>query len=208
MKFLIADDHSLLRQGLIRIINERWNDAIPFEAAKDTEIFSLLKKESYDFIILDLSMPGRGGLDVLKQLKSDGNNTPILILSMHPEEQYAVRVLKAGAAGYLNKDSAPEELIGAIEKILSGRKYVSAIVAEQLADMSQVGFEKEAYQLLSDREMEVLKLLAQGKTVAEVAAQLSLSVNTISTYRARILEKLHLENNSALTRYAIENGLA
>lgn len=208
MKFLLADDHLLVRQGLIRIINERWPEALGFEAANDTQVFQLLDKNDYAFIVLDISMPGRGGLDILKQIKAQGINSPVLVLSMHPEEQYAIRVLKAGAAGYLHKDSAPEELIGAIEKILSGRKYVTAAVAERLAELAEFNHTNQGHELLSDRELEVLQLIASGSTVGEVAEQLCLSVNTISTYRARILEKLRLQNNSEITRYAIDNGLA
>lgn len=144
----------------------------------------------------------------MKQLRASKINVPVLILSMHPEEQYAVRVLKAGASGYLNKDSAPEELINALERILQGRKYVSMNVAEQLANHAEKGIESNAHEMLSDREMEVLKLLSQGFTVGDVASRLSLSVNTISTYRARLLDKLGLDNNAALTRYAIDNGLS
>lgn len=208
MKFLIADDHSLVRHGLLRIIKERWPDAEAIEASKDAEVFQAVEKHSLDFIVLDLSMPGRGGLDILKQLKSNGLKCPVLILSMHPEEQYAVRVLRAGASGFLNKDSAPELLINALERVLAGRKYVSDAVAEQLASGTQYGNSQALHEHLSDRELEVLQQLAKGKTVSEIATELSLSVNTISTYRARILEKLGLESNAALTRYAIDNGLA
>lgn len=208
MKFLLADDHLLLRQGLIRIIKERWPEAQGFEASNDVEVFQLMDKNEYAFIILDISMPGRGGLDILKQIKANGKTPPVLVLSMHPEEQYAIRVLKAGASGYLHKDSAPEELINALEKILSGRKYVTASVAERLAELAEFNHTNEGHELLSDRELEVLQLIASGSTVGEVAEQLSLSVNTISTYRARILEKLRLQNNAEMTRYAIDNGLA
>lgn len=208
MKFLIADDHSLVRHGLLRIIKERWPDAEAIEASKDAEVFQAVEKHSLDFIVLDLSMPGRGGLDILKQLKSNGLKCPVLILSMHPEEQYAVRVLRAGASGFLNKDSAPELLINALERVLAGRKYVSDAVAEQLASGTQYGNMQALHEHLSDRELEVLQQLAKGKTVSEIATELSLSVNTISTYRARILEKLGLESNAALTRYAMDNGLA
>jgi DNA-binding NarL/FixJ family response regulator len=208
MKFLIADDHSLVRHGLLRIIKERWPDAEAIEASKDAEVFQAVETHSLDFMVLDLSMPGRGGLDILKQLKSNGLKFPVLILSMHPEEQYAVRVLRAGASGFLNKDSAPELLINALERVLAGRKYVSDAVAEQLASGTQYGNSQALHENLSDRELEVLQQLAKGKTVSEIATELSLSVNTISTYRARILEKLGLESNAALTRYAIDNGLA
>lgn len=208
MKFLIADDHSLVRHGLLRIIKERWPDAAAIEASKDAEVFQAVEVHELDFIVLDLSMPGRGGLDILKQLKSNGLKCPVLILSMHPEEQYAVRVLRAGASGFLNKDSAPELLINALERVLSGRKYVSDVVAEQLAAGTQYGNDRALHENLSDRELEVLQQLAKGKTVSEIAAELSLSVNTISTYRVRILEKLGLESNAALTRYAMDHGLA
>jgi DNA-binding NarL/FixJ family response regulator len=152
-------------------------------------------------------MPGRNGIETLKQLRANGIKAPILMLSMHSEEQYAVRVLKAGASGFLNKQSATEELLNAVHKVLSGRKYITASVAEKLADTLGENRKKSVHELLSDREMQVLQLIASGKTVSEIAEEISLSVNTISTYRTRILEKIDLNNSAELTRYAIDNNL-
>jgi DNA-binding NarL/FixJ family response regulator len=176
--------------------------------ADSNEVLESVRKQIWDVILLDISMPGRNGIETLKQIRSNGIKTPILMLSMHPEEQYAVRVLKAGASGFLNKESATEELLAAIHKILSGRKYITASVAEKLADTIEESHERSAFEFLSDREMQVLQLIASGKTVSEIAEEISLSINTISTYRTRILEKLKLNNNAELTRYAIDNNLA
>jgi two-component system, NarL family, invasion response regulator UvrY len=207
MKILIADDHALLRKGLIRILQDRYVDSSIYEASGEHDIFPLLRTMQFDVVILDISMPGRGGIDILKDIRSMGLKVPVLILSMHPEEQYAVRVLKSGASGYLNKDSAPELLIEAIETILSGKKYISEGVSQQLAADAFTNSSSIKHDLLSDREMQVLVEIASGKSTGEIAEQLSLSVNTISTYRARVLEKLELTSNAAITRYAIENHL-
>jgi two-component system, NarL family, invasion response regulator UvrY len=207
IKILIADDHALLRKGLIRILQDRFVDASIYEASGENDIFPLLRSIQFDFIILDISMPGRGGVDILKDIRSKGLKVPVLILSMHPEEQYAVRVLKSGASGYLNKDSAPELLIEAIETILSGKKFISAIVGQQLAADAFTNSTTIKHELLSDREMQVLVGIASGKATGELAEELSLSVNTISTYRARVLEKLELTSNASIARYAIENRL-
>lgn len=178
------------------------------EVSDTNIVFEKAKGNIWDVILLDISMPGRNGLDVLKQLRADGIKAPVLMLSMHPEDQYALRALKAGASGFLNKESATEELIAAVHKVLSGRKYVSAALAEKLAEGAGSGTERPAHELLSDREMQVLQLISSGKTVSEIAEEISLSVNTISTYRNRILEKLSLHNNAELTRYALDNSLA
>ena len=207
MKILIADDHALLRKGLIRILQDRYVDASIYEASGEHDIFPLLRSIQFDVIILDISMPGRGGVDILKDVRSMGLKVPVLILSMHPEEQYAVRVLKSGASGYLNKDSAPELLIEAIETILSGKKFISQVVSQQLASDAFTNTTVIKHELLSDREMQVLVGIASGKATGEIAEELSLSVNTISTYRARVLEKLELTSNAAIARYAIENHL-
>lgn len=207
MNILIADDHALLRKGLIRILQDRYVDALIYEASGESDIFPLLRSIQFDVIILDISMPGRGGVDILKDIRFIGLKVPVLILSMHPEEQYAVRVLKSGASGYLNKDSAPELLIEAIETILSGKKFISELVGQQLAADAFTNTTTIKHELLSDREMQVLVGIASGKATGEIAEQLSLSVNTISTYRARVLEKLELTSNAAIARYAIENHL-
>jgi DNA-binding NarL/FixJ family response regulator len=207
MKFLIADDHAIVRKGLVQILREEFPSAEVTEVANSNQVFEQVNKQKWDVILLDISMPGRNGVDTLKQLRASGIRTPILILSMHPEDQYAVRVLKAGASGFLNKETAPNELLEAVHKAMSGRKYITPSVAEKLAERIGENAEINSHEQLSDRELEVLLLIAAGKTVSEIAGEISLSVNTISTYRARILEKLSLNNNAELTRYAIDNNL-
>lgn len=204
MKFLIADDHAIVRKGLIQVLREEFPDAGITEVANSAEVFLQLHKQIWDVILLDISMPGKNGIEILKQARTNGIKAPILMISMHSEEQYAIRALKAGASGFLNKESATEELLIAVLKVLSGKKYISTSVAEKLAE--NLG-PKQGHELLSDREMQVLQLIASGKTPSEIAAEISLSVNTISTYRYRILEKLQLNNNSELTRYALDNKL-
>jgi two-component system, NarL family, invasion response regulator UvrY len=208
MKFLIIDDHAIVRKGLSQLLKEEFVAAEIDEVGDSNAIFEKVRKGIWDVILLDISMPGRNGLDVLKQLRADGIKAPVLMLSMHPEDQYALRALKAGASGFLNKESATEELVAAVHKVLSGRKYVSASLAEKLAEGAGAPSQKPAYELLSDREMQVLQLISSGKTVSEIAEEISLSVNTISTYRNRILEKLSLHNNAELTRYAVDNNLS
>jgi two-component system invasion response regulator UvrY len=207
MKFLIADDHAIVRKGLVQMLREEFPTSEIIEVANSNEVLDQVRKQILDVILLDISMPGRSGIETLKQIRSEGIKAPVLMLSMHSEDQYAVRVLKAGASGFLNKESATEELLAAVHKVLSGRKYITAAVAEKLADTSEYG-NKPAHELLSDREMQVLQRIASGKTVSEIAEEISLSVNTISTYRTRILEKLNLNNNAELTRYALDNNLA
>jgi two-component system invasion response regulator UvrY len=207
MKVLIADDHAILRKGLIEILNESFPSLNYFEASSGIEALQICRKENLDFILLDISMPGRNGLDTLKQIRSDGNKTPVLILSVQPEDQYAIRVLKAGANGFLNKDSAPEELLIAVRQVLNGKNYISANIAEKLVQTISMPFDRPLHENLSDRELQVMQLIASGKTVSEIAKEISLTVNTISTYRARILDKLQLNNNAELTRYALDNNL-
>ncbi len=207
MKFLIADDHAIVRKGLVQILHEEFPGARVTEVSNSNEVLDEARKQIWDVILLDISMPGRNGIETLKQVRAEGVKAPILMLSMHSEEQYAVRVLKAGASGFLNKESATDELLVAIHKVLSGRKYITSSVAEKLAESIGERSDKPAHELLSDREMQVLQLVASGKTVSEIAEELSLSVNTISTYRTRILEKLSLNNNAEITRYAIDNRL-
>ena len=207
MKFLVADDHAIVRKGLAQILCDEFPSAIVKEVSNSHEVMEEVQKDIWDVILLDISMPGRNGIETLKQLRSTGIKAPVLMLSMHPEEQYAVRVLKAGASGFLNKETATDELLVAVRKVLSGRKYISATVAEKLAEAVGENEGKPAYELLSDREMQVLQHIASGKTVSEIGDELSLSVNTISTYRARILEKLNLSNNAELTRYALDHKL-
>jgi DNA-binding NarL/FixJ family response regulator len=207
INILIADDHAIVRKGLIQIIRENFAQANIYEANNSSEIYAIIKNHEWDIILLDISMPGRNGIDILKQLRLEGIKAPILMLSMHSEDQYAVRVLKAGASGFVNKNSATTELIQAIQKVLSGKKYISEIVANQLLDVSNILSEKPLYQQLSDREMQVFELLAKGKSVSEIAQEMILSANTISTYRSRIFEKLGLHNNADLIKYAIDHDL-
>lgn len=207
MRVLIADDHAILRKGLIEILNNSFPALEYFEASNGLEALQLSRKHNFDLILLDISMPGRNGLDTLKQLRSDGITAKILILSVQPEDQYAIRVLKAGASGFLNKDSAPEELLNAVRIVMNGKKYISAAIAEKLAQSIGTPLDKPLYENLSDRELQVLQFIASGKTVSEIAKEISLTVNTISTYRARILEKLQLNSNAAITRYALDNNL-
>jgi DNA-binding NarL/FixJ family response regulator len=206
-RILIADDHAVVRQGLCSIIAEEWPQANCGQAASATELMRLAHAEFWDAVVLDLHMPGTNGLDALKDLKQAQPHLPVLVLTMHPAEQYAVRVMRAGASGYLNKESATEELSVALHKILSGGRYINAAVAELLASAIGEAHTAAPHQALSDREFQVLRAIASGKTVSEIAEELSLSVATVSTYRARILEKMGLRTNAELTTYAIRNDL-
>ncbi|MDZ7260622.1 MAG: response regulator transcription factor [candidate division KSB1 bacterium] len=207
IKVLIADDHAIVREGLKRILSETSDMVVADEASTGQEVLDKVWENDYDVVVLDISMPGRSGLDILKQLKSEKPELPVLVLSVHPEEQYAVRVLRAGAAGYLTKESAPDELIAAIRKVSLGRKYVSTSLAEKLAFDLERDAGKPLHETLSDREYQVMCMIAKGKTVKEIAEELSLSVKTISTYRARILEKMNMKTNAQLTHYALQNRL-
>jgi two-component system, NarL family, invasion response regulator UvrY len=206
MKILIADDHAIVRKGLIELLREKFSDLIVFEAINSQQAMDIVTTKTIDVILLDISMPGRNGIETLKQMRASDIKAPILMLSMHPEDQYAIRALKAGASGFINKESATEELLIAIDKVISGKKYITSSVAEKLAEVGAQG-SKQPHEFLSDREMHVLQKIASGKTVSEIADELSLSVNTISTYRSRLLEKLLLNNNAELTRYAMDNNL-
>jgi len=210
MNVLITDDHSIVRKGLVNLILEEYPKASVSEAQNASEAISFLRgSSSWDLILLDISMPGKNGIELLKQIRTEGITTPVLMLSMHPEDVYAIRVLRAGANGFLNKDSAPEELVIAIRKVLSGKKYISEAVADKLADLSQPSHSSASlHESLSDREMQVFVLLSKGTAVTDIAETLCLSINTISTYRSRVLEKLKLKNNAELARYAIENDLS
>lgn len=207
IKVLIADDHAIVRKGLKQIISETPDMAVTDEANDGQEVLDKVRKDNFDLILLDISMPGRTGLDILRELKAEKPKTPVLVLSMYPEEQYAVRVLRAGASGYLTKESAPDELIAAIRKVSLGRKYITPSLAERLALDLDIDTEKPLHETLSDREYQVLCLIASGKTVGEIADRLSLSAKTISTYRARLLEKMNMKNNAELTHYAIQHKL-
>jgi two-component system, NarL family, invasion response regulator UvrY len=207
IRALIADDHAVVRQGLRQILQETTDMQVTGEAATGPEALDRARGDSYDVVVLDITMPGRSGFEVLKELRVELPELPVLVLSMHAEEQFAVRLLKAGAAGYLNKESAPEELVKAIRKVVAGGRYVSPTLAEKLAFEIDAGSDKLAHETLSDREFQVMRMMASGKTVKEIAAELSLSVKTISTYRARILAKMNLHTNAELIHYAITNQL-
>jgi DNA-binding NarL/FixJ family response regulator len=205
---LIADDHAIVRQGLKQILSETEDLVVAGEADDGVEALQLARQQEWNVFLLDVSMPNRNGIDTLKQLKKEFPRLPVLILSMHPEEQYAIRALKAGASGYLTKQSAPEQLVTAIRQVARGKKYVSPTVAMQLADAIANDSEQPAHELLSDREYEVLKLIAAGKTLTQIAEELNLAVATISTFRARILTKLGLSSTAELIRYGLEHSLA
>lgn len=206
MKILVADDHAIVRKGLIELLREAFPKCEIFEAVNSNDVMEQIRKHSMDILLLDISMPGRNGIETLKQIRTNGVKTPVLMLSMHPEDQYALRALKAGASGFMNKEAATEELLTAVHNILKGKKYIPYSVAEKFLESSDHG-NKQPHEHLSDRELDVLLKIASGNTVSEIANQLSLSVNTISTYRTRILEKLGLSSNAALTRYAMDHGL-
>ncbi len=207
MRILLADDHAVMRSGLKLILADAFK-GVTFGEAKDCQqTLEATLGAQWDLVILDISMPGRGGLDVLKELKTQRPKMPVLVLSMHAERQFASRAFRTGAAGYLTKASAPHELIKAVERILAGGCYVSAVLAEQLASELGSAGSGMLHERLSAREFEILRLIASGKTVKEIAAELALSTNTISTYRARILEKMRMTTNAQLTHYAISNKL-
>lgn len=206
-KILIADDHPILRTGLRQILTAEPDIEVVGEVADGIELLHFLRENPCDLVLLDISMPKRGGLDVVDEIKRLQRNISILILSIYPEEQYAIRALRAGASGYLTKASAPNDLINAIHKVLSGGKYISPSLAEILASEIDPYASQHPHKRLTDREFQVMRMLAAGKTVTEVAHDLNLSVKTISTHRARILEKMNMKNNAQLTFYAVENHI-
>jgi DNA-binding NarL/FixJ family response regulator len=206
-KILLTDDHAVVRQGLKLILADHFKRAVFGEARNAQEALDLMAREKWDVAVLDVTIPGRGGLEVLKEMKRLRPQMPVLILSMHPEDQFAVRMLTAGAAGYLTKESAGDELVGAIEKVVRGGRYVSPSLAERMASYLDRDVQKAPHERLSDREFLVLRMLASGKTVSQIAEELFLSVKTISTYRARILQKMDMKNNAQLTHYAVTRRL-
>lgn len=207
IRVLIVDDHPVIRRGLRDIIESATEMQVGGEASNAAEALTLVQRGGFDVVLMDITMPGRTGLEALKDIHIDTPNLPVLMLSIHPEDQYAVRALKAGASGYLTKDSAPEELVNAINKVVRGGKYVTASLAERLA--SEIGQREVSapHELLSDREYQVLCEIGKGKTVSQIAQEMSLSVKTVSTYRTRILEKLAVEHTADLIRYALEHHL-
>ncbi|MCS6298357.1 MAG: response regulator transcription factor [Nitrospira sp.] len=206
-KILVVDDHAVVRQGVKQILNEQFQGAVIGEAQNAEEMIDRIRKFTWDIVVLDVGMPGKSGLDALKDLKQVCPKLPVLVLSAYPEDQLARRMLKAGAAGYLTKDSAPNDLVQALRKILGGGKFVSASMAELLVANLNEQDERPLHELLSDREYQVMCLIAVGKSLKEIADDLCVGISTINTYRARILEKMQLKNNTELTHYAIENRL-
>lgn len=207
IRILIADDHAILRRGFREILAREITDLVCGEAENAQQLLAEVGSRDWDLVILDVTMPGRSGVDVLPDLRRTRPKLPVLVLSMHPEDQYAKRMLKAGASGYMNKESAPEELIRAIRRILAGGRYVSSGLAEKLALDLHKDSGRPLHEALSDREFEVLRMIGSGRTVTQVAEDLHLSVTTVSTYRARILEKLNMTTTAEVMRYALRNRL-
>ena len=206
-RILIVDDHAIVRRGLRELLSDEFPGAAFGEASDARQGLELLRKKEWDVALLDIALPGKSGLDLLKELKAEWPTLPVLVLSAHPEDQFAVRALKAGAGGYMTKESAPEELAKALRKIMAGGRYVSPALAETLALGVTKDLTRTPHETLSDREYEVMSRIASGKTVTEIAKELLLSPKTISTYRTRVLEKLGLKNSAAIVQYVIRNGL-
>jgi DNA-binding NarL/FixJ family response regulator len=207
IRVLVADDHAVVRRGLRQVLAEPGDIEVAAEAGTAAEALERLAAGRFDVVITDLSLPGRGGLELLREMKALQPDLPVLVLSMHPEDQYAVRALKAGAAGYLTKESAPELLVEAVRRAAAGGRYVTPSVAERLARHVEDAREREPHEALSDRELQVFRMLARGRTVSQIGEELSLSVKTVSTYRARVLEKMSLSTNAELMQYAFRRGL-
>ncbi len=207
IKILIADDHPLVREGLKKILKDESDMEVQFEARNSQEVLEFIEGHDLDAVVMDISMPGKSGLDALKEIRQRFPKLPILFLSMHPEDRFAVRAIRLGAAGYLTKESAPRELVKAIRKVVRGGKYITQTVAEKLALEVEAATEKPIHETLSDREFQILCLIASGKSVKVIAGELSLSTHTVNTYRARILEKMSMKTNVDLTQYAIRNRL-
>lgn len=204
---LIADDHALIRKGLKQLLDDTDDMRVIGEAENGMQAIRMVEEAAYDVVLLDISMPDKHGVEVLKQIKINQPHLPVLMLSMHPEEQYALRSMKAGAAGYLNKQSAPLQLVTAIRQVASGKKYISTELAEQLANGLSQGYQELLHQTLSNREYQTLCLMASGKKLSEMADIMSLSPKTVSVYRSRLLEKMKLKNNAEAIHYAISNHL-
>lgn len=207
LKILIADDHAIVRRGLKQILLEEYPSAQVGEVGDAESLITQVVTGDWTLVICDMNMPGRSGLDALSQIKQMAPQLPVLIMSMYPEDQYALRVLKSGASGYLGKETIHEHLIHAIQTVMLGKKFITPSVAEKLADAVRDNTDQEPHELLSDREFDVFKLLAAGRSVSEIAAQLSLSTTTVSTYRTRIMSKMNIRSNADLTRYALEHKL-
>jgi DNA-binding NarL/FixJ family response regulator len=206
-RILIVDDHPIVRDGLKQILARTEDLVVEGEAASADEALSLVRASEWDLVVLDISLPGRTGIDLLRDLRRERPRLPVLILSIHPEEELGVRAVKAGASGYLNKDCAADDLVRAIQLIVSGSKYISRSLADRIVEEIQRDSNKPPHETLSDREYEVMALIASGKSMKEVGAALSLSKSTVSTYRKRVFEKLKVQSNADITRYALHHGL-
>jgi DNA-binding NarL/FixJ family response regulator len=208
LRILLADDHPLFRRGLAELLTREFDDVTIDEVGTASDLLDFVRTEQeWDAVVMDVSMPGRSGPEALRDLKQERPRLPVLVLSMHAEDQYAARMIKAGADGYVTKASASQDVCNALKQLLAGEKYISTSVGEHLAVVVKSGADQLPHEILSDREFQVLRLIAAGKTSKEIAEDLALSAATISTYRARILEKMRLKNNAELTRYAIQQGL-
>jgi len=207
INIMIADDHPLVREGLKKVLSDEPGLIIVAEAKDTEEVFDNLNQHTVDILLLDLTMPGKSGLDIIKEIKNKFPSVKILILSMHPEDRFALRSLKLGASGYLTKETAADELVKAIHKIFKGGSYLSSTLAEKLLDKLEADFENLPHEILSDREFEVFRLIASGKSISQISSEINLSVATVSTYRARILEKMKMKSNAEITYYAITNNL-
>ena len=208
IKVLVVDDHALIRKGLKQILDDTSDMRITGEAETGMQAIKMVRENGYDMVLLDITLPDKHGVEVLKQIKAECPNLPVLILSMHPDDQYAMRAIKAGASGYMNKQSAPSQLVTAIRKVASGKKYISGELAEQLAnELTKDSQQEISHQVLSNREYQTLCLMAAGKSLSEMADIMSLSAKTVSVYRARMLEKMNLKNNAEAVRYALSHNL-
>jgi len=207
IRLLIVDDHTIVRHGLRQVVSESTDIEVAAEAGSSAEAVRLLRENTYDLVLLDISLPDRNGIETLKQIKREKPELPVIMLSMHGEDEFGVRALKAGASGYVHKQSAHEQLVAAIRQVASGRRYISPDLAEELARSIGESSEKRPHELLSDREFDTLRMLASGKSLTAIAESLSISPKTVSVYRTRLLEKMKLKNNAEITHYAIKNGL-
>jgi two-component system invasion response regulator UvrY len=207
IRILIADDHAIVRRGLKQLLLEQYPTAQIGETNDAEDLVAKVMEQEWDVVVCDMSMPGRSGLDALQQIKEIAPKLPVLIMSMYPEDQYAIRVLKAGGSGYLGKETIHDDLVRAIETVRMGRKFITPSIAEKLANALDTDMNKPMHEDLSNREFDVFKLLSMGRSISEIASQLSLSTTTVSTYRARILTKMNMRSNAELTRYAIENNI-
>ena len=206
-RVLLVDDHAVVRQGLKQVLAESLPDATFGDAASADEALRMVRTANWDIVVLDISLPGKSGIEALKELRAAHPRLPVLVLSMHPEEQFAVRALKAGAAGYVTKRTAARDVVAAVRKVLSGGRYVSASLAERLAAQTQAGSAQAPHETLSDREYQVFRLLAMGKTVKQIGKELDLSPQTVSTHRTHILEKMGMQSNAELIQYAMQNQI-